>query len=135
MLLFFSFSMSPFDLICSFGLVVAEQLIQQTCLMRCEACTQIQLLLPAPASLLCSPARGGVHVTGCHRPGVRGRRPGSKPVTSEADRSSAAHMLTLCPPAGRRLPLETVKSRQNTCCALHFIQHWASAHVTIFDHL
>lgn len=48
------FSMSPFDLICSFGLVMAKQLIQQTCLMRCEACTQIQLSYPLPTFLLCS---------------------------------------------------------------------------------
>lgn len=50
------FSMSPFDLICSFGLVMAKQLIQQTCLMRCEACSQIQLSYPLPAFLLNSPA-------------------------------------------------------------------------------
>lgn len=53
---FLRFSMSPFDLICSFGLVMAKQLIQQTCLMRCEACTQIQLSYPLPTFLLSSPA-------------------------------------------------------------------------------
>lgn len=53
---FLRFSVSPFDLICSFGLVMAKQLIQQTCLMRCEACTQIQLSYPLPAFLLSSAA-------------------------------------------------------------------------------
>lgn len=53
---FLCFSVSPFDLICSFGLVMVEQLIQQTCLMRCEACTQIQLSYPLPTFLLSSPA-------------------------------------------------------------------------------
>lgn len=38
---FLRFFVSPFDLICSFGLVGAQQLIQQTWLRRCEACTQI----------------------------------------------------------------------------------------------
>lgn len=37
---FLCFFVSPFDLICSFGLVGAEQLIQQTWLRRCEVCTQ-----------------------------------------------------------------------------------------------
>lgn len=57
MLFFLCFSVSPFDLICSFGLVMAKQLIQQTCLMRCEACAQIQLRsFPLPTFLLRSPA-------------------------------------------------------------------------------
>lgn len=38
---FLCFFVSLFDLICSFGLVGTEQLIQQTWLRRCEACTQI----------------------------------------------------------------------------------------------
>jgi len=76
------FSMSLFDLICFFGLVMAKQLIQQTCLMRCEACTQLQLYYPLPTSLLGS---------GAHRQSLRvtWKRPdwNLKPVRQTRDQS------------------------------------------------
>lgn len=89
------FSMSPFDLICSFGLVMAKQLIQQTCLMRCEACTQIQLSYPLPTFLLCSALlTGGIHHSQAQSQGQM-EASLSKPETSQANQRSVPPSLTV----------------------------------------
>lgn len=105
---FLSFSMSPFDLICSFGLVMAKQLIQQTCLMRCEACTQIQL-----SPTLCPHSCSALQLTGGrrHSPAQsRGQVEASlfEPETTEADQRSVIHdTLTSHPLAGSQLSMQS----------------------------
>lgn len=101
MFFFLYFSMSPFDLICSFGLVMPKQLIQQTCLMRCEVCTQTQLSYPLPTFLLSSLA----YTRGRSRSLAQseGQIEASllRPETTEADHRSVIHnTLTLCPLTG-----------------------------------
>lgn len=114
------FSMSPFDLICSFGLVMAKQLIQQTCLMRCEACTQIQRSYPLPTFQLTGGRR--------HSPAqTLGRMEASlfEPETGEADQRSVIHNTCIHTHRESTFPLQKalrcsqVKSEKKNppCCA------------------